>query len=120
MADAAALRATDLDVLDVLGALPSLAQHPGVPAESVGEVQARALGGLDEAAAAASDADLLVVTSGLTLLALLAALGIDTDAFEGGIGNGAVVTLVRDPERGGGWMLEPAGVPQAGASVSPA
>lgn len=119
MADAAALRATDLGVLEVLGALPVLGQHASVPVESVPEVQARALGGLDEAVDAASDLDVLIVTSGLTLLALLAALGIDTAAFEGGIGNGAVLTLVRDAGDGG-WMLEPAGVPQAGASVSPA
>ena len=117
MADAA-LRASDLGVLDVLAALPVLGQHASVPVESVPEVQARALGGLHEAVAAASDLDVLIVTSGLTLLALLAALGIDTAAFEGGIGNGAVLTLVREAGDGGGWMLEPAGVPQAAASVS--
>ncbi|MBW9111224.1 histidine phosphatase family protein [Microbacterium ureisolvens] len=124
----AALRSAEVEVLDVLAALPALGAHAGVPVESVAEVRTRARAGFEAAVAAPQAAgavsgaacDVLIVTSGLTLLVLLSALAIDTSTFEGGIGNGAVVTLVRaaaDAGDAGRWTLAPAGAEWGAESV---
>ncbi len=120
MADAASLRAADVGVLEILEALPTIAAHAGAPVESVVQVQARALAALEDAAVASRSGDVLIVTSGLTLLALLAAVGIDTEPFEGGVGNGAYVTLVReDAGDRGQWVLaSPDATPESEAEAS--
>jgi probable phosphoglycerate mutase len=90
-------------VLEALASLPDLADHGELRVESAGELRVRAREAFRDAAAEASPHDVLVVTSGLTILALLAELGIDDARFDGGVGNGAFVVFV---QREGTWTAE--------------
>lgn len=91
-------------VLESLAALPGLIDHGTLPIESAVVLRARVRRAFEEAAAEASRHDVLVVTSGLTMLALLAELGVSAARFDGGVGNGAAVALVR---RDGAWSVSP-------------
>jgi probable phosphoglycerate mutase len=99
-ATASAKRGGD-GVLDTIAALPGLVDHTDLPVESAEALRARAREAFEQAAAEASRHDVLVVTSGLTMLALLAELGVAAGRFDGGVRNGAAVTLV---QRGGAWV----------------
>lgn len=94
------------DVLVTLAALPGLVDHGSLPVETAAGLGARAREAFDEAASEASRHDVLVVTSGLTMLALLAELGVGAGRFDGGVGNGAFVALEPD---GRGWTAVPPG-----------
>ncbi|MBD3940215.1 histidine phosphatase family protein [Microbacterium sp. NEAU-LLC] len=90
-------------VLEALVALPDLADHGALPVESAATLRARAREAFEIAAAEAPVHDVLVVTSGLTMLALLAELDVDASRFDGGVHNGAHVVITR---RSGGWRVE--------------
>lgn len=90
-------------VLEALAALPDLADHGRLPVESAGVLRARAREAFEDAAAEASLHDVLVVTSGLTMLALLAELQTGADRFDGGVHNGAHIVITR---QGGRWQVE--------------
>jgi probable phosphoglycerate mutase len=105
-ADATALRADDeLDLLMVLDAVERLSADSGLPVERPHEVRARVLAALDDVADRASVAggDVLVVSSGITIMLAIDALGADRAAVEGGIGNAALSVLMRAD---GAWTVE--------------
>ena len=85
----------------MLATLPGLADHGLLPVESAAGLGARARAAFEDAAVEASRHDVLVVTSGLTMLALLAELGLGAERSHGGVGNGAFVTLSRCGEAWG-------------------
>lgn len=96
----------ELDVLAALDAVRRLSADSGLPAEGPDEVRERILAGLTTVtrqASAAGGGDVLVVSSGLTIMLALQALGVDRRAFAGGIGNAALSVLVWD---GGAWTVE--------------
>lgn len=111
--DAASRRRSGAEVLEALQGLPAAARHPVAPVESLADVQARTRDAWEEVTSANGDA--LVVTSGLTLLALLGALRIDVSALDAGIANGAMLTLRRG-DRAEEWLLD-TGVPVSAQSA---
>jgi len=105
-ADATALRADDeLDLLMALDAVARLSEGSGLPVERSHEVRARVLAALDDIAdrTPASGGDVLVVSSGITIMLALDALGLDRGAVEGGIDNAALFVLTRADSR---WTVE--------------
>lgn len=105
-ADATALRADDeLDLLMALDAVARLSEGSGLPVERPHEVRARVLAALDDIAdrTPASGGDVLVVSSGITIMLAVDALGLDRGAGEGGIDNAALFVLTRADGR---WTVE--------------
>ena len=84
--------------------LDALAASPKEPrAEAPATVVARTLAALDDIAAGEYSGDVLVVTSGLTVMLLLDALGADLSHIARGPANLAASSLVR---RDGAWVVE--------------
>lgn len=92
------------DMGTALDAMARLSEGSGLKAETSGEVADRALAALEEIAAKQSKkgGDVLVVSSGLTILSALDALGADLSEVVEGIENGAVSELVY---QGGSWTV---------------
>lgn len=92
------------DMGTALDAMARLNEGSGLKAETSGEVADRALAALEEIAATQSrkGGDVLVVSSGLTILSALDALGADLSEVVEGIENGAVSELVY---RNGVWTV---------------
>lgn len=103
----------DLDGLDVIGALaavPGLSAGSGLPAEHPDDVRARILDALESAREVGTrdGGDILVVSSGVTIMLALAALGVPRRAMAGGIRNGGLAVLTWER---GAWRVERAGEP---------
>ncbi|MDF0512464.1 histidine phosphatase family protein [Agromyces sp. H3Y2-19a] len=94
----------EFDMGAALEAMARLNEGSGFTAETQGEVAERALAALDEIAAKQSKrgGDVLVVSSGITIIATLDALGADLSEVVEGIENGAVSEL---QYRGGEWTV---------------
>jgi probable phosphoglycerate mutase len=94
----------EFDMGAALEAMARLNEGSGFTAETPGEVAERALAALDEIAAKQSKrgGDVLVVSSGITIIATLDALGADLSEVVEGIENGAVSEL---QYRGGEWTV---------------
>ncbi|UOQ88119.1 histidine phosphatase family protein [Agromyces endophyticus] len=92
------------DMNAALEAMARLNEGSGLKAETPGEVADRALAALDDIAAKQSKkgGDVLVVSSGITIIAALDALGADLSEVVEGIENGAVSEL---QYRGGEWKV---------------
>ncbi|MGX5697553.1 histidine phosphatase family protein [Agromyces soli] len=92
------------DMNAALEAMAGLSGGSGLKAETPGEVADRALAALNDIAAAQSKkgGDVLVVSSGITIIAVLDALGADLSEVVEGIENGAVSELVY---RNGAWTV---------------
>ncbi|MFD5864690.1 histidine phosphatase family protein [Agromyces sp. NPDC127015] len=94
----------EFDMGAALEAMARLNEGSGFTAETPAEVAERALAALDEIAAKQSKrgGDVLVVSSGITIIATLDALGADLSEVVEGIENGAVSEL---QYRGGEWTV---------------
>lgn len=92
------------DMNAALEAMARLNEGSGVKAETPGEVADRALAALNEIASERSKkgGDVLVVSSGITIIAALDALGADLSEVTEGIENGAVSKL---EYRDGAWSV---------------
>lgn len=85
----------NFDMSAALDTMAGLSEGTGLKAETSGEVAERAIAALSDIAAKQSKkgGDVLVVSSGITIMAALGALGADLSGVEAGIENGAVSEL---------------------------
>ena len=90
------------DYRAALEAIARIGSDAELVAEAPADVAARALAALTAIAEAHPGADVLVVSSGITILTVLATLGADLSRAAGGIGNGAVNRL---EYRSGSWLV---------------
>ncbi len=91
---------------DALDAIATASDGTELTAETTADVAERALASLTEIAetsSAAGDENVLVVSSGITIMVALGALGADLSAVTSGIENAAVSKLVYDD---GEWTVE--------------
>lgn len=106
-ADAAALRAdSEFDVLTALGAIRRLGARSGLPSEDPSAVRARmldVLSSIAREAGARGGGDVLVISSGLSIMLALDAMGVAPKALEGGIRNASFSVL---GWRRGAWTVE--------------
>jgi probable phosphoglycerate mutase len=104
----------DLDVLGALVAVPALSAGSGLPAEHPDAARSRILGALESAREAGrrGGGDAFVVSSGVTIMLALAAMGVPRRAMAGGIGNAALAVLTREH---GAWTAAIPGRPSGAA-----
>ena len=105
-ADAAALRAdSEFDVLTALAAIRRLGARSGLPSEDPSAVRARMLDALSSIARrqVSGGGDVLVISSGLSIMLALDAMGVAPKALEGGIRNASFSVL---GWRRGAWTVE--------------
>lgn len=96
----------DFSFTDALDAIAAASTDEELPAETSDDVGARAIEALTEIAEAQSEAgggDVLVVSSGITIMVALEALDADLSEVTAGIENAAVSKLVYDD---GTWTVE--------------